>query len=258
MKKLLLLPLLFAAIFSRAQTYLTIIGTQHNPTDHINSQSIYKQLNKIKPDVVLMEQDSSTMNDNGEFLINSDELEPTAVRRLEKDYPVIVRRFDYKNRNKFYEDNQIFRKEDIFFHSLDSVYTNKLMDSLSNDVYQNMIAVNAILNTMGSNANLKELNSVTYQQISKLRQELDYNGFLGICYRVKYMRKYAKFWKQDGDFWTFRNNTMVDNILKYCDEYKGKKIVVLTGAMHKYFLFGTIEKKQKDHNIVLKDFWEYN
>jgi hypothetical protein len=51
---------------------------------------------------------------------------------------------------------------------------------------------------------------------------------------------------------------MVDNILKYCDEFRGKKIVVLTGAMHKYFLFGVLEKKQKDHNIVLKEFWEYN
>ena len=47
-----------------------------------------------------MEQDSSTMNDNGEFLINSDELEPTAVKKgCEEDYNVIVRRFDYKNRN---------------------------------------------------------------------------------------------------------------------------------------------------------------
>lgn len=258
MKKLLVLSLLFSAHFSWAQTYLTIIGTQHNPTDNINSRSIYDQLNKIKPDVVLMEQDSSTMSEDGDFLINTDELEPIAVKRLLKDYSVIVRRFDYKNRNKFYNDNQIFKKENTFFHSLDSLYSNKLMDSLSITVYQNMIGVNTILNTMNSSADLKELNSVTYQQISKLRQTLNYDGFLGICYRIKYMQQYAKFWKQDGDFWTFRNNTMVDNILKYCDEFKGKKIVVLTGAMHKYFLFGAIEKKQKDHNIVLKEFWEYN
>jgi len=205
-----------------------------------------------------MEQDSSTMNDSGEFLINSDELEPTAVKRLQKDYNVIVRRFDYKNRNKFYNETQLLNKENYFFHSMDSVYTNKLMDSLSISVYQNMIAVNTILNTMGSTTDLRELNSVTYQQISKLRQDLNYNGFLGICYRVKYMQRWAKLWKQDGDFWTFRNNTMADNILNYCDEFKGKKIVVLTGAMHKYFLVDAIEKKQKEHQLILKEFWEYN
>ena len=258
MKIFLLATLVLITQFSQAQTYLTIIGTQHYPTENINSQSIYEQLNKIKPDVVLMEQDSSTMSDDGEFLINSNELEPTSVKRLEKDYNVIVKPFDYKNRNKFYADNQIFTKENSFFHSMDSVYSNKLMDSLSYCVYRNMIEVNTILNTMGSNADLKELNSVTYQQVSKLRQDLNYNGFLGICYRVKYMQQWAKFWKQDGDFWTFRNNTMVDNILKYCDQYKGKKIVVLTGAMHKYFLFDAIEKKQKANHIILKEFWEYN
>ncbi|HWZ04450.1 MAG TPA: hypothetical protein VNX40_12625 [Mucilaginibacter sp.] len=258
MKRLLLAALILITQFSQAQTYLTIIGTQHYPTDNINSQSIYEQLNKIKPDIVLMEQDSSTMNDDGEFLINSNELEPTAVKRLEKDYNVIVRPFDYKNRNKFYNDNQIFTKENRFFHSMDSVYSNKLMDSLSYCVYQNMIEINTILNTLNSNADLKELNMITYQQVSKLRQDLNYNGFLGICYRVKYMQQWAKFCKQDGDFWTFRNNTMVDNILKYCDQFKGKKIVVLTGAMHKYFLSDAIGKKQKANHIILKDFWEYN
>ena len=39
------------------------------------------------------------------------------------------------------------------------------------------------------------------------------------------MQRWAKFCKQDGDFWTFRNNTMADNIIKFCDEFKGKKIV---------------------------------
>ena len=61
-------------------------------------------------------------------------------------------------------------KENYFFHSMDSVYTNKLMDSLSNNVYKNMIAVNTILNTMGSTADLRELNTVTYhQQISEIK-----------------------------------------------------------------------------------------
>lgn len=256
MKLFLLAAFAFIVQSSGAQTYLTIIGTQHNPTDNINSSNLADQLNKIKPDVILMELDSSLMNDKGDFLVNSNELEPTAVKKHLKNYPTALRPFDYKNRNKFYAENKVFDKENKFFHTLDSVYNNNLLDSLSLTVYQNLIQVNNILNLVFT-GDLKEINSPTAQSISRLRQDICYNQLLGICYRNKYLNRYAAFWKQDGDFWTFRNRTMIDNILKYCAQFKGKRIVVLTGAMHKYFLTDGIEKKQQAGNITLKEFWEY-
>jgi hypothetical protein len=240
-----------------AQTYVTVIGTQHQPTDRINSNDLYRVLNKIKPDVILMELEGSTMSPAGEFLTNSNELEPTAVKRLQKNYAVILRPFDYKDRNKFYADNKVFARESGFFHTLDSVYNNKLMDSLSLITYQHFISVNNILNSVFA-GNLKEINSQIAEQLCKLRQDFSYSQTLNlICYRNTYMRPWASFWKMDGNFWTFRNETMVDNIINYCREFKNKKIVVLTGAMHKYFLTDGLQAKQKQEDIVLKEFWEY-
>ena len=258
MKHYLLAVGVFTAQLCAAQTYLTVIGTQHYPTDHTNSTDLYKVLNQIKPDVILMEQDSSTMSPTGEFLISSNEIEPTAVKRLQKNYPVIIRPFDYKDRNKFYQDNRVFEKEGRFFHTLDSVYNNKLMDSLSLNNYDNFIRVNSILNTAFL-GDLKEINSAVTQNLCKLRQDFDYAQMLKfVCMRNPYMRPYVVFWKMDGDFWTFRNQTMVSNIIQYCDEFKGKKVVVLTGAMHKYFLMDGIAARQKEKKIVLKEFWEYD
>jgi len=258
MKLYLLALSLFVAQQCAAQTYVTVIGTQHMPTDHTNSTDLYKILAGIKPDVILMEQDSSTMSRTGEFQVSSSEIEPTAVKRLQKNYPVIIRPFDYKDRNKFYQDNRVFEKEGRFFHTLDSVYSNKLMDTLSLNNYENFIKVNTILNTAFL-GDLKEINSATTQGLCKLRQDFNYVQALNyICKRNAYMRQYTGFWKMDGDFWTFRNRTMVDNILKYCDEFKNKKIVVLTGAMHKYFLMEGITARQKEKNIVLREFWEYD
>lgn len=240
-----------------AQTYLTVIGTQHQPTDHTNSNDLYQALNKIKPDVVLMELESSTMSPSGDFLINSNEIEPTAVKRLQKNYAVLVRPFDYKDRNKFYNDNKVFLRESSFFHTLDSIYNNKLMDSISLITYEQFIKINSILNEVMT-GDLKEINSTVAQQICKLRQDFNYRQTLNlICYRNKYMKRWAGFWKLDSDFWTFRNQTMVDNILAYCREFKNKRIVVLTGATHKYFLMDGLTAKQKQENIILKDFWEY-
>jgi hypothetical protein len=215
MKLYLLTVSLFLVHVCTAQTYVTIIGTQHTPTDHTNSTDLYRVLDKIKPDVILMEQDSSTMSKIGEFLTNSIEIEPTAVKRVQRNYPVIIRPFDYKARNKFYQDNKIFEKEGRFFHTMDSIYNNKLMDSLSLNSYENFIKVNAILNTVLL-GDLKEINSSTAQGLCKLRQDFNYVQTLNlICYRNKYMNKYMNFWKQDGDFWIFRNQTMVNNIIKY-------------------------------------------
>lgn len=50
---------------------------------------------------------------------------------------------------------------------------------------------------------------------------------------------------------------MVDNILKYINEFSGKKLVVLVGGEHKHDLYNELVKKQEVFNYVLKEFWEY-
>lgn len=71
MSKYLYILVLVTGLFLRnqiqSQTYLTIIGTQHYPTDNVNSNTLYKELQKIRPDIILMEYDSANMDKKREF-----------------------------------------------------------------------------------------------------------------------------------------------------------------------------------------------
>ena len=49
---------------------------------------------------------------------------------------------------------------------------------------------------------------------------------------------------------------MVSNIIKYCNNYKNKKIIVLTGFYHKYYLTQELKKKEKEFDFVLSDYWD--
>ena len=55
------------------------------------------------------------------------------------------------------------------------------------------------------------------------------------------------------DEWHERNRIMADNIMKATKEYPGKRLVVLTGATHRYILRDLLKEES---SIDLKEYWE--
>ena len=55
------------------------------------------------------------------------------------------------------------------------------------------------------------------------------------------------------NFWDLRNNSMAINIIRTSYQHKGKKIVVLTGVQHKYYIKELLEK-YNDGNYEVIDF----
>ena len=56
--------LLFTTFSLFAQTNVTIIGTKHDGNQHFDHKTIYKYLQDIKPDVILIEQDDQYKKSN--------------------------------------------------------------------------------------------------------------------------------------------------------------------------------------------------
>ena len=51
---------------------------------------------------------------------------------------------------------------------------------------------------------------------------------------------------------------MAKNILRIANDNKGKRIVVLTGFMHRYYVISELKKlTSHNRNIKLKEFYEY-
>lgn len=247
--------ILFLSFGIFGQTKLIIIGTVHSETEKINSSVLLSELKKNKPDLLLLELDNSLMNEKGDFLNYFSSVENEAASQLAEDQSTILRPFDFQGRNKYYQEHQTFKNEALFFRTLDSCYQLHLLNSNENSIYLDYLKLNTSLQQL-QQGELKEINSVATQQLIQQRQLMLYQGLLKICYSNQFLNRHKQFWKQNGEFWSFRNNEMVSNIIKYCNDYKNKKIIVLTGFYHKYYLTQELKKKEKEFNFVLSDCWD--
>lgn len=62
---------------------------------------------------------------------------------------------------------------------------------------------------------------------------------------------YREGYKRAGDFWDIRNITMAKNILTMTQKFQGKKIVVLNGFFHRYYLKSILSEKEEEYNFKL-------
>ena len=70
--------------------------------------------------------------------------------------------------------------------------------------------------------------------------------------RVSYAEGYNRFC----DFWDLRNQTMAKNIVTVVRNNPSKKIMVLTGYFHRYYLLEQLNKAKEKENFTLKEFYE--
>ena len=242
-----------------AQTRLTIIGTAHEPTPHFNSDTLFDLLKKIKPDVILMELDTNLMDNQGNFkrwAINDVGNEHIASVRYRDIHPkVLFRPFDIAGRSVYYQNNNTFNKENSLFHSLDSLYGKKALSSQNMQIVADYYAVNDSLNKLYYER-VYVLNSKMYMDLAARRQYGQYNKLLHVVATTPELSGWYDFFKDDADFWDVRNHAMINNILNYIKTFRSENIVVLTGAMHKYYLNDSLRSKQAAYHFKLVDFPE--
>ena len=112
-------------------------------------------------------------------------------------------------------------------------------------------------------------NNSKTDSIAQDRQLFMYDKFLKIInnnsifnntYSIKKDRdsiSYYDGYKRAAEFWELRNKTMAKNILHFVNEYKGKKIVVLNGFFHRYYLHSILKPKQASNAFIIKEFYQY-
>jgi len=70
-----------------------------------------------------------------------------------------------------------------------------------------------------------------------------YPGFDDLVPVLKYAR----------DWWHERNTVMAENIMKAAKACDGRRLVIMTGSVHRYILRDLLKKQG---SIALKEFWE--
>jgi hypothetical protein len=260
MKRTFTLSFIFCLLtfLANSQSRLRIIATVHNPTKYITQDSLIKVLDDYKPDIILMELDTSLIDNKGNIKLTTQQmansLEGRTTQFYRQNHPeVAIRGFDIAYRNKFYKEHNTFSNENKMSKVIDSMYQKNMLNDTTWFIVNSLYSANQILNNF-SYMKLKDINSTLCMQTASLRQNLLYVRVTDILKNNPVLKSWYSFAKEDADFWRLRNQTMSKNILKYIEMYPGKKIAVMVGFYHKYVLVDYLKPLSIKEKFVLDDY----
>ena len=254
--------------YSQKQTELILLGTVHQAVENFTPDSLYNILVSIDPDLILFEVDSSFFTEKFRFKRTWDSNEHIATVNYMNTYDVAVRPYDFTGRNSYRIKIGSRPTDGKALALLDSLYTNKALSLPEQKIYKEFLEVSDLLDSFAY-LGTKSFNNATTDSIAEVRQQYHYKKLLKIMdntpiFHSTYLIKedgdsisYALGYKRAGEFWNLRNQTMAKHILHFVDEYKGKKIVVLNGYYHRYYLKFLLTPLQKENNFILKEFDDY-
>jgi hypothetical protein len=238
-----------------AQTRLTIIASVHSPTKYITQDTLLSMLGQFKTDDILLELDTSLMDESGKFKVNPQKLSleaGTAQRYKEMNQHTNLARIDVAYRNQFYTNHNTFIKENQLSKAVDSLYKNNLFNDTSWFLINSLYSATQILNNMGY-MRLKDINSDICMQAASIRQHLLYRKEVDVIYGNDDLSHWYPFAKETADFWDLRNRTMINNIINYIKDHPDKNIAVIVGYFHKYALIDGLKPLASNNHFVLVD-----
>lgn len=247
--------LIYCANNVTAQTRLTIIASVHSPTKYITQDTLLSALSRFKTDDILLELDTSLMDEKGNFKVHPQKISleaGTAQRYKEMNKNTNLARIDVAYRNQYYKNNNTFTKENQLGGIIDSLYKNNLLNDTTWFIINSLYSATQILNNMGY-MRLKDINSDIIMQTASVRQNLLYKREVDVIRNNSDLRNWYSFAKENADFWDLRNRTMINNILTYIKHHPNKNIAVIVGYYHKYALIDGLRPVAYNNHFELVD-----
>ncbi|MCR8559463.1 hypothetical protein KXD93_17530 [Mucilaginibacter sp. BJC16-A38] len=249
----LILLLFFCYLTSSAQTRVMILGSVHTPTKYITKDTLLKALKDFKADVILLELDTSLMDNNGIFKRDPGKMSlesGTAQSYRQANAGTVLRPIDVVYRNKYYTEHKTFAKENQMGKVIDSLFKNNMMNDTTWFITSSLCSATQILNNYGY-MQLNDINSKAYMDVASSRQNLLYQRQVAFIKNNDDLKTWYPFAKEDADFWDLRNDTMAHNIITYARKYPGKNIAVIVGCYHKYALVDRLKDVAKTNGFTL-------
>ncbi|WP_264537678.1 hypothetical protein [Flavobacterium sp. N1736] len=247
------------------KTEIYVIGVVHDKSKILDPDKLFEILNTIKPDILLQENDSQQIKEYfDEIRPNSNE--QTATILYLKKYPNTLNLpFEFEGRNDYRKKNGMVPTDNLTIKALDSLYQNNKLNAQESAIYKKYADANIQLRAY-TTREFKDMNSKVFDSINKNRQYIQHKELPKITANNDYFKnKFVV--KPNGEkislsegyqlwcnFWDLRNNSMAINIIKQANNYPGKRIVVLTGVQHRYYLKELLAKYY-DGSYTVLDFF---
>jgi hypothetical protein len=251
-------------------TDVIIIGVKHSPSPSFNSDSLFKVVANLKPDLILIEQDSvSSTFKSGVF-----KPFPDWVMSLRRTFGWGKRGVEYNFLHKYYHDfpKVIIKPMDVAFNGTDrkkyideylqleedldvaisEAYDRKEMSDYQANVHLalNQLEAFAAARVYGS---LQDINADSTTEAIRQLVILENVHFKALVDSVPSLQVFSSRVHKQLQLAKFRDEEMVQQILRYIQEYRGKRIVVVVGVLHRYYQLDKLAPKRDQFNFKILD-----
>jgi hypothetical protein len=239
-------------------TTIIIVGTVHTETDKFTHQALYGILERIKPDLILCELDSSfftpSMSIKPELISIS--LENMVVADYQNAYGTMIRPYDIEGRNKIYSDHNYFERQKEFNKALNQADKDNQIQGESALLLEVIDHFDQIGRAYGSESP-SVINSNPCFVAMEAKQFYANDGLVKIVNSVPVLKQFTEFVTFKRDFWITRNEAMTDNILKWTKLLHPGTIIVLCGFEHSYYLRMALKRRNLSDAYSLREYWTY-
>ncbi|HLO79373.1 MAG TPA: hypothetical protein VK166_00355 [Chitinophagaceae bacterium] len=222
-------------------THVFIIGTIHTGNAYFDDEELVNIFKRLEPDIILWEQSDEFRIMRGLELastlqIISPSIEQLAIQKYIK-YNKVCRVLPYDtgfNREKYLSNELRFSSE--IEQELHRKMINGSMTETDSLEYQKYLLVDSVFFDVIMDTTLERINRKDIMQVTGFLKELDGSIVLGLVNRYVDERYLQDWYKDDLVFWKKRNEFMCKRLMEHLAANKGKKIIVLCGLLHKYYI----------------------
>lgn len=239
-------------------TSIVVLGTVHAPTPRYDQRILAAILERVRPDVILVELDSSFFDESMHIkpAFEHISMENAAVADYARRHQVTVRPYDIEGRNRIYQEHDYFAQQRKFSSALNAADKTHALDATSQALLGAVDRFDAISAAIGAERP-EVINSAASDVAMAHKHYYGDEGLLQIARNTAALRAFETFCTFNRDFWTQRNEAMAAHIQHWTELLHPKVELVLGGYEHRYFLRQRLTAYATSHAVRLRDYWEF-
>jgi hypothetical protein len=203
-----------------------------------------------------MELDSSFFSADFQFTKDVKENEFIAVKKYRERIDVVVRPYDYTGRNDYHKKLRVKKNYKEVLAIIDTLYRSAMLDNEQRNTVEAFYRVGKALDVVAEGAPF-EMNNCTVDSLVRLRQYYYYSKIREIVDQREELSPYRNFYNAYARFWDTRNKAMTNHIIRFINDNPGKRIIVLTGFLHRYYLLNELRPLQEKNNFQLREYYDF-
>jgi hypothetical protein len=244
-------------------TEVYVLGSVHIETDKIKRDDLYHYLDSISPTVILYESDTKSvqrMLNRTDFFRQlmstfkkGNKVESfVSLKYIEYHPECEIFSYEWEERDSYHRKHDILSKSSEMLNAVIRLHREHVLTSDQSATVEEFLALNTEISNIGRNANIHDINNATTDSILRNRQLYVYDHIPKIVKERKELKAYQDFVPRHMEYWDIRNRAMAQNIINQIKRNPNKKIVVLNGYYHRYYLIDELKKHEEDLNFSVK------